>query len=326
MKWGSKKCSPSSSRTSSIITRVCPVSWLSKFKHKGCDPATDSKQNSLLPARWKEARFYSVDNDAYWSLSFREERNEVVSDYHQFPVSSFKNFGFREMDVPTREGFRSFDEIIFDKTKMKGNRHKENILRQNGTLRRKKPNKEVLTTLRKKDVNSRRSRKLSRGVVRKKAAELERGPDDGEECLKPVERDIFPIEPENTDKIYITREGHRRKMKKNQAKALAAKTECRIRVLEDMKKTRMKLKKEKKEKAVEDGTMFDSFAMVKSSFNPQQDFRDSMVEMISEKRIRRREDLEELLACYLTLNCDGYHDLIIKIFQQVWIELNGAAH
>jgi uncharacterized protein (TIGR01568 family) len=61
--------------------------------------------------------------------------------------------------------------------------------------------------------------------------------------------------------------------------------------------------------------------MVKCSFNPQQDFRDSMLEMIKEKRIRRPEELEELLACYLTLNSDEYHDLIIEVFRQVWFDL-----
>ncbi|KAL2524283.1 Transcription repressor OFP4 [Abeliophyllum distichum] len=80
----------------------------------------------------------------------------------------------------------------------------------------------------------------------------------------------------------------------------------------------MKSKKKTKEKAV-----FDSFAVVKCSSAPEQDFRDSMVEMIREKGIRRPDELEELLACYLTLNCDKYHDLIIKVFQQVWLfELN----
>ncbi|KAK6123963.1 hypothetical protein DH2020_042308 [Rehmannia glutinosa] len=65
-----------------------------------------------------------------------------------------------------------------------------------------------------------------------------------------------------------------------------------------------------------------SVTEVKSSFNPQQDFRDSMVEMISEKGITRSDELEELLACYLTLNCDGYHELIIKVFRQVCFELS----
>lgn len=99
-----------------------------------------------------------------------------------------------------------------------------------------------------------------------------------------------------------------------------AKAAYKIKALEDVKKPLMKTK----ERVTEDAfrTSLDSFAIVKTSFHPEQDFRDSMIEMIMEKRIRKTEELEELLACYLTLNCDGYHDLIVKVFRQVWFELN----
>ncbi|GAB4856256.1 hypothetical protein Ancab_014183 [Ancistrocladus abbreviatus] len=65
----------------------------------------------------------------------------------------------------------------------------------------------------------------------------------------------------------------------------------------------------------------ESFAIVKSSFDPQKDFRESMVEMIVQNNIRGSEDLEELLACYLSLNSDEYHDLIIKVFKQIWFDM-----
>ncbi|PHU04833.1 Transcription repressor OFP4 [Capsicum chinense] len=65
----------------------------------------------------------------------------------------------------------------------------------------------------------------------------------------------------------------------------------------------------------------ESFAVVKSSRNPQKDFRESMVEMIVENNIRASKDLEELLACYLSLNSDEYHDLIIKVFKQIWFDI-----
>ncbi|XP_022142257.1 transcription repressor OFP5 [Momordica charantia] len=100
---------------------------------------------------------------------------------------------------------------------------------------------------------------------------------------------------------------------------------CKIKALEDMKKAKLKMKKKIRESTVEDETDLESFAVVKSSFDPQQDFRDSMVEMIMERRISKAEELEELLACYLTLNSDQYHDLIIKVFRQVWFDLNQAS-
>lgn len=100
---------------------------------------------------------------------------------------------------------------------------------------------------------------------------------------------------------------------------------CKVKALEDMKKAKMK--KKLKELQLDDkATDMGSFAVVKSSRNPQQDFRDSMFEMIMEKRIRKPEELEELLACYLTLNADEYHGLIIKAFRQVWRELEEACY
>ncbi|GMH26380.1 hypothetical protein Nepgr_028223 [Nepenthes gracilis] len=69
-------------------------------------------------------------------------------------------------------------------------------------------------------------------------------------------------------------------------------------------------------------SILESFAIVKSSLDPQSDFRESMLEMIVQNNIRASKDLEELLACYLSLNSDDYHDLIIKVFKQIWSDLN----
>ncbi|KAF0917664.1 hypothetical protein E2562_021173 [Oryza meyeriana var. granulata] len=61
-----------------------------------------------------------------------------------------------------------------------------------------------------------------------------------------------------------------------------------------------------------------SFAVVKSSSDPKRDFLESMEEMIAENGIRDAGDLEDLLACYLSLNSGEYHDLIVEVFEQVW--------
>lgn len=102
----------------------------------------------------------------------------------------------------------------------------------------------------------------------------------------------------------------------------AAKIECKIRAIEDMKKAKTRKMKSKESTTSRDASVFESYAVAKSSFNPQKDFRDSMIEMIMEKGIQTPEELEQLLACYLTLNYDEYHDLIIKVFRQVYFELN----
>lgn len=65
----------------------------------------------------------------------------------------------------------------------------------------------------------------------------------------------------------------------------------------------------------------ESFAVVKTSLDPQRDFRDSMMEMIVENNIKESKDLEDLLACYLSLNSREYHDLIVKAFEQIWFDM-----
>ncbi|MFS7901527.1 putative transcription factor OFP family [Helianthus anomalus] len=67
-------------------------------------------------------------------------------------------------------------------------------------------------------------------------------------------------------------------------------------------------------------SLSESLAVVKTSADPGRDFKESMVEMIMENNIKSSKDLEDLLACYLALNSDEYHDLIIKVFKQIWFE------
>ncbi|PHU26056.1 hypothetical protein BC332_04388 [Capsicum chinense] len=123
--------------------------------------------------------------------------------------------------------------------------------------------------------------------------------------------------------VYINQKRRRKHGVKVRAYSprTTAKMECRIKALEDVKKAKMKMRQKTKEKMGGDRTVFDSYAVMKSSFDPFSDFRDSMIEMITQRGIKNSEELEELLACYLTLNCDEYHDLIIKVFRQVWFEL-----
>ncbi|KAK8959535.1 hypothetical protein KSP40_PGU013244 [Platanthera guangdongensis] len=55
-----------------------------------------------------------------------------------------------------------------------------------------------------------------------------------------------------------------------------------------------------------------SFVVVKSSSDPEKDFRESMKEMIVENKLCSLKELEELLGCYLALNSTEYHHLIVK--------------
>jgi uncharacterized protein (TIGR01568 family) len=67
----------------------------------------------------------------------------------------------------------------------------------------------------------------------------------------------------------------------------------------------------------------ESFAVVKTSRDPRRDFRESMEEMIAENAICTAADLEDLLACYLSLNAAEYHDLIVDVFEHIWAGLAG---
>ncbi|CAM0955000.1 unnamed protein product [Alopecurus aequalis] len=68
----------------------------------------------------------------------------------------------------------------------------------------------------------------------------------------------------------------------------------------------------------------DSYAVVKMSRDPRKDFRESMEDMIGAMGIRDAGDLEDLLACYLTLNHTDHHDLIVEVFEQIWMSLASA--
>lgn len=156
--------------------------------------------------------------------------------------------------------------------------------------------------------------------------------EENSSCECPKEKDMktggIMLRSETQTFLHLSEETHGRTKQSRKVKAYsprsAAKIECKIKALEDKKRTRIKMKKMTEERAAKDALNFDSCAVVKCTVNPQQDFRDSMIEMIREKGIRRPEELEDLLACYLTWNCDEYHDLIVKVFREVWVELNEA--
>ena len=65
-----------------------------------------------------------------------------------------------------------------------------------------------------------------------------------------------------------------------------------------------------------------SFAIVLTAVDPERDFRESMAEMIVENKMKEQTDLEDLLACYLSLNSSEYHDIIIKAFEKTWFHLS----
>lgn len=45
--------------------------------------------------------------------------------------------------------------------------------------------------------------------------------------------------------------------------------------------------------------------------------------MIMEHNMSTKEEFEQLLACYFSLNSVTYHDLLIKVFEQICFEITG---
>ncbi|KAL9664168.1 hypothetical protein QQ045_019566 [Rhodiola kirilowii] len=62
----------------------------------------------------------------------------------------------------------------------------------------------------------------------------------------------------------------------------------------------------------------DGLAVEKDSDDPYLDFRQSMLQMIVENEIYSKDDLRELLNCFLQLNSPYHHGIIIRAFTEIW--------
>ncbi|KAK7351699.1 hypothetical protein VNO77_11324 [Canavalia gladiata] len=70
-----------------------------------------------------------------------------------------------------------------------------------------------------------------------------------------------------------------------------------------------------------EGKVRESFAVVKKSNDPYEDFKKSMMEMITEMEMSEAEDLEQLLQCFLALNSRSYHAVIVRAFMEIWQQM-----
>ncbi|XXG65095.1 hypothetical protein AAC387_Pa05g2885 [Persea americana] len=68
----------------------------------------------------------------------------------------------------------------------------------------------------------------------------------------------------------------------------------------------------------------ESVAVVKDSDDPYLDFHHSILQMIIEKEIYSKEDLRELLNCFLKLNSPYHHQIIIRAFIEIWTGIFAA--
>ncbi|OWM82566.1 hypothetical protein CDL15_Pgr002141 [Punica granatum] len=62
----------------------------------------------------------------------------------------------------------------------------------------------------------------------------------------------------------------------------------------------------------------EGIAVEKDSDDPYLDFRHSMLQMILENGIYSKDDMRELLNCFLQLNSPYYHGVIVRAFTDIW--------
>ncbi|KAG0546322.1 hypothetical protein BDA96_02G437700 [Sorghum bicolor] len=68
--------------------------------------------------------------------------------------------------------------------------------------------------------------------------------------------------------------------------------------------------------------VYESVVVVKESADPEEDFLESMAEMIAANGVRSPRGLEELLACYIALNAADHHRAIVAAFRRAWLHLH----
>ncbi|CAI8618708.1 unnamed protein product [Vicia faba] len=357
MKWGGRKASSaaaSSSSKPSFISHVSPFTWLSKFKQMKINSDSETKpekpkqnaasdnSSSQFP-HGNRGRFYrggDGDDDAFWRLSFGEEvtdEQKKKSKDIMKPIvynSEAKRNGRRRRreDKDLMNETKSAKELEYLKKRYERKAQKviqDQLLKLQNTEEEEQFASSKCKSLEKDELQFESPRtRLFSPYVDAESSNLGLG-SIRENGMKQC--DEFKVKGnKKRESVHVSRELHRRKPKQSSkvrvhSPKMATKVEiCKIKAIEDKKKAKLKMKKQ--EEIVEETEKgLDSFAVVKRSLDPQQDFRDSMIEMIKEKQISEPEEMEELLACYLSLNSNEYHDLIIKVFRQVWLYMSQSS-
>ncbi|KAK6917736.1 Ovate protein family, C-terminal [Dillenia turbinata] len=290
-----------------------------KEYHKFSNMVSDIQRARELPKNmeiWPEFEVFKGEDNKE-KRGFRKSRRETTRDRRK----SKQEVSEEKLSELEKEGDKAND----DSTSLE---HKyERKLQPVRTIQTTE--RETVSHLRRHMRSLSNLRRIEEGEDEIAALKLEETDEHSARPLKDFETTIvFPKNERGGKSMHISRETPRSRTRSSckvriHSPRTPSKSEvCKIKALEDMKKAKMKMARMSKQRTVEVRTGMETFAVVKCSFDPQQDFRDSMVEMITEKRIRRPDEMEELLACYLALNSDAYHDLIIKVFRQVWFELN----
>lgn len=327
MKWGAKK--PSSSSSSST-TSSGPFSWLSKLKHMRIN--SDSNHAKIMQKEKKISQPSCFDiGGKYGNKSGRKQGIVKLKEEDIIGLEDQRKM------VNDKKGLMKIDEYEYDREKEYENirrrfeRKAQQVLEEQ-LLKLEREAKEVEDVkFQYESPRTTHSFASSNADSTKNSSSLRNIRFEKSEIASSQKKESYEKHSlKKHEELKVkTQEKQRRKPKKVSrvkiySPRLVSKVEIsRIKALEEMRnKEKQKMKKEREEEIISTKPELDSFAVIKCSSNPKQDFRDSMIEMIEEKQISKAEEMEELLACYLTLNADEYHDLIIKVFRQVWFDIS----
>ncbi|KAG7542315.1 Ovate protein family C-terminal [Arabidopsis thaliana x Arabidopsis arenosa] len=341
MRWGRKK-PVSSSSSSSGLSRALPVSWFSKLSGSSdLKPAKEKKQDEKA----------SHDMSAKTSLSSTKRRSDIHENSKRFQRVSVEkenattrsadkesNEKFEEIMSSVRKKVRDFQKetcgfleveamdrdkgTVIMTPRIHVNRDKQRCERRDQRLLEQKPKRSEQDAEVKVKKPSRRTgtdSEILGHTVTKPAHQWQK--------LKEVKlREVKLKADQQRKSLYLKRELNRLGTKENNKVRVfspRASEKCRVKAIEDLKKAKLRAREHELLIETADGGMKnESFAVVKCSSDPQKDFRDSMIEMIMENGINHPEELKELLVCYLRLNTDEYHEMIISVFQQVHNDFN----
>ncbi|KAK1363587.1 Transcription repressor [Heracleum sosnowskyi] len=111
---------------------------------------------------------------------------------------------------------------------------------------------------------------------------------------------------------------HKKPKKKKNLEAMTSSSRCSVTLSSESESpARLSVFRKLIPCAVE-GKVKESFAVVKKSVDPYEDFKKSMSDMIFEKEMFEEKELEQLLQCFLSLNSRQHHGVIVQAFAEIW--------
>ncbi|KAF8107587.1 hypothetical protein N665_0119s0052 [Sinapis alba] len=329
MKWGRKKPVPSSS---SGLSRAHPVSWFSKLSGSSdLKLAKEKKQDDEASQKMSAKSSLSSTkrgNDIHESSKRLQRVSAEKENAATRSANMESNEKFEEVMSSVRKKVRDFQRETRSFQEVKAmDREKETVIMTPG-IQVNRDRQQRCERRDQKLLEQKPKRPEQEAEVKMKKPARRTGtetkPAHQWQQLKETKlREVKLKADKQRKSMYLRRDVGTKENSKVRVFSPRSSEKCRVKAIEDLKKAKLRAREQELVIATEEdgGMENESFAVVKCSSDPRKDFRDSMIEMIMENGINQPEELKELLVCYLRLNSDEYHDMIINVFQQVHNDL-----